>query len=381
MRRLLAAMLVGAAFLGAAGVRPGAATPPRPWLWQCEQIGLEQAKDACYVRLLLQDVDRSGDPARELPRIDRRARAADTSLLGRCHMLMHEVGRRFARSHHVTLANLMRFVPRSSDPGCSAGFGMGLSMALGREMTTRAGAREALGTCLRLPTRYRSYTCVHGLGHALMRGYDGSLPLAVQACRDLGPAAAPDCAQGAFHDYWISLRGADETTRPAHAIDSARTLCARYPPFARPCWYRFFVEHPNGAGISTASDMRRACRGLAGGQRSGCIAGASLLVAGDPVAQTALCSRLGAADAVSCVHGIAVESYVGQPRNQLRLLEACAGLRPGARAGCYTWYGRTLAVVTNGASRRADCGRLAPLPRRDCLAGARRMGEPLGTFS
>jgi hypothetical protein len=53
---LLAAGLVAAGASGAA--------PVRPWLWQCEQIGLEQAKDACYVRLLLLDIDRRAIPRR-----------------------------------------------------------------------------------------------------------------------------------------------------------------------------------------------------------------------------------------------------------------------------------------------------------------------------
>ena len=77
-----------------------------------------------------------------------------------------------------------------------------------------------------LPTRLRQFTCVHSLGHALMRGYHETIFLAVNACTKLGAHYAPDCAQGAFHDYWISLRGADETTAPLHAINSPRRLCA-----------------------------------------------------------------------------------------------------------------------------------------------------------
>jgi len=90
---LAAALLVGTAAGG---------TPKKPWLWQCEQIHLEQAKDACYVRLLLLDINRSGDPATELPRIDARAKAQPTSLYARCHMLMHVVGRQWAKQHHLS---------------------------------------------------------------------------------------------------------------------------------------------------------------------------------------------------------------------------------------------------------------------------------------
>src|ERR1700741_4444881 len=81
------------------GAPPGGSAQKKPWLWQCEHIGLDQAKDACYIRLLLLDIDRSGNPATELPRIDARAAKTPTALYGRCHLLMHTVGRLWAREH------------------------------------------------------------------------------------------------------------------------------------------------------------------------------------------------------------------------------------------------------------------------------------------
>ena len=118
MRAAVAVALVALAVL-CSGCGGGAAAPAagqqRPFLWQCEQIHLDQAKDACYIRLLLLDIDRSGDPANELPRIDARAKATPTSLYGRCHMLMHVVGRQWAMEHHLTLDGLQKVVPRSND--------------------------------------------------------------------------------------------------------------------------------------------------------------------------------------------------------------------------------------------------------------------------
>jgi hypothetical protein len=349
----------------------------KPWLWQCEQILGEEARYRCYVRLLLLDIDASRDPARELPRIDRRARAAGTSLYGSCHVLMHEVGRRWAADHKLTLEGLQRVVPRSNDPTCSAGFGMGVVMYLGPEII-RGGGREAVRTCLRLPTRYRSYTCVHGLGHALMRGYHGQLRVAVAACRRLGRREAPDCAQGAFHDYWISLRGADGTTRPgALAETSPRTLCNGHLWFVRPCWYRWFIEQATAPPVEHAADILRVCRGLARLQRSGCVAGASLRIAGDPFEQTRLCGRLHGADVASCLRGVQVQTLT-RPARQLALIRSCGTLRAGVRAGCYAWYGRTLAVVSDG---RFACGRLGGRAQRECAAGARRADDALVTFS
>ena len=111
MKALAVVVLLGALV----AVGSAASAPKRPWLWQCEQIHLEQAKGECYVRLLLLDIDRSGNPATELPKIDRRAHATPTSLYARCHMLMHVVGRQWAREHHLTLDGLQalaqKFLP------------------------------------------------------------------------------------------------------------------------------------------------------------------------------------------------------------------------------------------------------------------------------
>ncbi len=375
-----AVLLVALAAAVLAGTAAGG-TPKKPWLWQCEQIHLEQAKDACYVRLLLLDINRSGDPATELPRIDARAKAQPTSLYARCHMLMHVVGRQWAKQHHLTLDGLQQVVPRSNDPGCSAGFGMGLVMALGPSII-RTGGKSALKTCEELPTRLRQFTCVHSLGHALMRGYHETIFLAVNACTKLGARYAPDCAQGAFHDYWISLRGADETTAPLHAIDSPRRLCAQYRQYALACWYRYWIEQAPGPVILNVRDLLGLCRGLAGGQRAGCIAGASKDVYDTPAAQARLCASLhAAADALACLRGVANQAFVGQPRREVALFKECAHMPAGARDGCAAWFGKTFNVLENGRFLAHGCPDVVPAFRAACVNGARRWGEPLVTFS
>jgi hypothetical protein len=353
----------------------------KPWLWQCAQIHLAEAQFRCNVRLLLADVEASGDPARELPRIDRRVRAVGGTLEAGCHVLMHEVGRRYARTHRLTLGSLQRFVPRSNNPNCSAGFGMGLVMYLGPQIL-RSGAAAGVRSCAALPTRYRAYTCVHGLGHALMRAYHGSLGESVQACRQLRPAYAPDCAQGAFHDYWISLRGADGTTRPPHASTSPRTICDGRFTYIRPCWYRYFLEQAVTQPVRTASDLRRSCSGLLGLERFGCISAAALIVSANPFDQMRICSRLRGTDAAACLRGVPDQALSGQPAKQLRLIRACRQMAPDVRGACYEWLGRTLAVVTNGAFRTRGCPKLrAGSAVRACVAGARHMDAALVTFS
>lgn len=377
MRAAAVALIAGLALVLAAR----AAAQARPFLWQCEQIHRDVAKTACYVRLLLQDVDRSGDPANELPRIDRRVRAAGTELTARCHELMHAVGRRWAREHHLTLDGLQAVVPRSNDPGCSAGFGMGVVMYLGPAIIS-TGGRSAVKTCSGLPTRMRQFTCVHGLGHALMRGYHEALPLAVDACTRLGPRYAPDCAQGAFHDYWIALSGNDETTSPVHVVRSPRTLCAQYPRYALACWYRYFVEQPQPPSIGSAVDLVHVCRGLAGLQRAGCVAGAAKTVAEGPLAQARLCTHLRAAsDAVACLRGVGNQAYAGAPAAQRRLFGVCRRMPAGAEGPCDAWLGRTFNVLDDGGFLRSGCPKLPAEDRRPCEAGARDWQAPLVTFA
>jgi hypothetical protein len=300
-------------------------------------------------------------------------------ILGACHALMHDVGRRHARAHRLTLATLRDSIPRSSDPTCSAGFGMGLVMYLGPELV-RTGGRGALDGCLRLPTRFRGYTCVHGLGHALMRGFHGQLRPAVGACRALGRHGV-DCAQGAFHDYWISLRGADGTVRPSNPVTSPRTICDGRFTYVRPCWYRYFIEQRFGPRLETAADIRRTCAGLRPLQRSGCVAGATLALSSDPLAQADVCARVSRDDGAACLHGVAVQALADDHRAQTRLLRTCE--RFGRAAGaCYAWFGRTLTLVTDGRFGRFGCddarGRSG---RAACRAGAARVDEPLVTFS
>src|SRR5205085_220172 len=129
------------------------------------------------------------------------------------------------------------------------------------------------------------YSCIHGLGHAYMRLYSELLAPALSMCRALGRVNAPDCAQGAFHDYWIAESGLD-STKALHAAASPRRLCGRQPAlFVRACWFRAFLERPPRHAIATARDVSSACRGLVAIQRAGCVTAASLVTTPDPFDQ------------------------------------------------------------------------------------------------
>ena len=149
-------------------------------------------------------------------------------LLTNCHVIMHTVGRTYARDGDVTLATLMEHLPLSNDPGCSAGFAHGLVTGVAPDLDPSHPA-EAASVCADADTRWQRYSCVHGFGHAFMRLYDDELKPALELCVELGTEAAPDCAQGAYHDYWLAVIGADDATLRDRPVTDPRRLCGAQP--------------------------------------------------------------------------------------------------------------------------------------------------------
>jgi hypothetical protein len=216
-----------------------------------------------------------------------------------------------------------------------------------------------------------------------MRMYGEYLRYALPLCRKLGPRAAPDCAQGAFHDYWIATSGRDSTAERPGLVTSPRILCgARKGTFAMACWYRVFIERPPRHAVQTAADIDGLCAGLHEVQRAGCVAAAALSAAGsDPFGLTTLCARLRGNDVANCLRAVPVEEIGPWRVRQLELIRTCATLRGGARRPCYEWFGKALAVVTNGGFGHS-CGRLrSAAARGQCTVGARRFRAPLVTFA
>jgi hypothetical protein len=97
-----------------------------------------------------------------------------------------------------------------------------------------------------------------------MRIYDDRLTPALALCRELGARAAPDCAQGAYHDYWFAVVGADDAELSGEAVTDPRELCgAQAAAFVRPCWYRAFVDNrPEGFQVRSSRDLDDLCAGL-----------------------------------------------------------------------------------------------------------------------
>jgi hypothetical protein len=375
---LIAAVLV----IGARGKEPGASAPVNADSL-CRGLSDAQAR-GCYIREFTAMIAGKEDPRPAVEAIADSAWRAGGFFLSNCHGVMHTVGRTYAREAGVTLATLMDYLPRGNDPGCTAGFAHGLVTAVAPDIDpTRP--RAAAAVCASAGTRYRRYSCVHGFGHAFMRIYGDRLPPALRLCRALGSRAAPDCAQGAFHDYWFAVIGADDARLSEDAVTDPRALCgAQARVFVRPCWYRAFIDNrPKGFQVRSPEDLDGLCQGLVGLQREACVTAGSVIGPPDPDIQLEICAGLGdPSDASACIRGTKVQNLLGRPMViYVRLIRRC-GLFPAAtRSACYRWLGKTLAVLTDGKFGRAGCPQLAATPRRDCQAGARRVNDALVTFS
>jgi hypothetical protein len=391
------AALVGAVALVAAGsgddgggggrgsAAATAEAPVRiPDLRECRQLGAELANE-CYTRAYLRLVRGRRDPRPAVKAIADNAWKEGASLLANCHGIMHTVGRTYASERHLTLGTLMTYLPQSNDPGCTAGFAHGMVTAVAPDIDpTRPG--EAARVCGGARTRYQEYSCIHGFGHAFMRIYGDQLEPALRLCAMLGKRAAADCAQGAYHDYWFAVIGADDTSLQGEPVRDPRRLCGGAPArFVRPCWYRVWLENrTQDLQVATPADVEALCSGLSGLQRSACVTAAALIGPVDPAAQLALCARMpAAADQASCARATKVQNLLGKPTARfVRIVDGCSRLARAARAPCYRWLGKAVAVLTDGAFARAGCPRLrGAAARRQCAAGARTMDQALETFS
>ena len=349
----------------------------------CAELDDDEARK-CYTQEFTARVDKAEDPVAKVEEITAESRAEGGFLLSNCHGIMHAVGRSYAGTHDVTLESLMEHLPGSNDPGCPAGFAHGVVTAVAPQLDL-ADPRGSASACEEAETRYQRYSCIHGFGHAFMRVHGDELEPALELCRAFG-AEAPDCAQGAFHDYWFAVAGLDDAEPPAETETDQARLCSEQPDeFVRPCWYRAFVDRrPEGVVIESWSEIDSLCAGLSGLQREACITAASVIGPADPRVQIPLCRGFQGREAVACIRGVKAQNLLGQPPEiLLDTIQRCDLFAVSAtRNACYRWLGKTLSVLTDGAFAREGCRKLGgAMARRACTAGARSVDEPLVTFS
>jgi hypothetical protein len=174
--------------------------------------------------------------------------------------------------------------------------------------------------------------------------------------------------------------GSTDSRGPVNAVSARpRRACAIGTT------YRAWIENRTADfELTTADDLDGLCSELHGLQREACITAASVIGPPDPVAQIELCADFAtASDAASCIRGVKVQNLLGRPTGEfVKLVDRCAMLRGSARASCYRWLGKSVAVLTDGAFARNGCPRLhEEAARRECAAGAATMDEAVETFS
>jgi hypothetical protein len=341
---------------------------------------------ACYSKELAAIVNGAADPLAAVEGITEAAYADKSGfLLANCHGIMHTVAREYALRIHLKLEKLMDALPRTNDPGCSAGYAHGLVTAVAPEIE-KAGPTVANRLCAKSETRYQRYSCTHGFGHAFMRLNNDEISLSLAMCKQLGSGAAPDCAQGIYHDYWFAVNGLDDTQKPKDPVTEPRELCGQQPDeFVRPCWYRAFVETANGTRVQSAADIENLCGGLDGLQRHACVTGASVIGPPDPRNQLQVCAELeDVQDLEACIRGTKVQNLLNfDPQLRVDLIQDCNKIYRGAIAlTCDRWLGKTLGVISDGKFRTVGCPKLpTPAARKACVAGVKSMEGPLVTFS
>jgi hypothetical protein len=375
---LLGLLLAVAALFGGCGggaVAPRAAAPAGD-LSTCGTTA------SCYSRELAAIVDGAKDPSAAVDGIVAAAYQQQGYLLANCHGLMHTVAREYVARHHLTLAKLMDYLPRSNDPACAAGYAHGLVTGVAPQIEQAGGAKAAV-VCKNAASRMQRYSCVHGFGHAFMRLNDDELKPALELCHELGPASAPDCAQGAYHDYWFAAKGLDDA--PSQPAVAPRELCASQPrEFVRPCWYRAFIESKDPVTpVASPADIDVLCDGLNGLQRQGCVTGAIMTGPADPREELAICTGVRPADALSCIRGTKVTNMLTyDPKIYPILIADCEHFAGAVATGCNRWLGKALGVLTDGAFAKTGCPLLAtPAARRACGEGVKAMEGALVTFS
>ena len=355
----------------------GAQVQPHTDLSTCGESG------ACYAKALGELVDQARDPSAAVDGIVSAAYAQQGYLLANCHGLMHTVGREYVARHHISIAKLMDYLPRSNDPACAAGYAHGLVTGMAPQIEAAGGAKAAV-ICKQSTTRMQRYSCVHGFGHAFMRLNNDELKPALELCAQLGSASAPDCAQGAFHDYWFAAKGLDDAPHPSSVLPP-RELCAGMTrAFVRPCWYRAFIESAKPvAPVTSPQGIDALCDGLSGLQRQGCVTGAIMTGPADPREELAICTGVRPADALSCIRGTKVTNMLGyDPRIYPILIGDCEHFEGAVSLACDRWLGKAIGVITDGKFAASGCPLLATgRARAACVQGVKGMNGALVTFS
>ena len=289
---------------------------------------------------------------------------------------MHEVGSTWARRHGVTLETMFRYVPKSNDPAALRGSGWAWSCTSGpSSCSSRARSSRV---CTAAATRFREYTCFHGSGHAFMRGYHGLLPRPSSPASHSGRASRRTAPRGVPRLLDLAQR------RRRHQAARRRRHQPGRSARATPSRARAGTGSSGNASSPRPSPTRatsvRLCRGVAGA--SGRMHRRRVAPARPRRRPDRPRARLRPALGKRRAELPAGRQRPGPRRQPLRADPAartCAGQPQSTRNGCYALVRAHAERGHNGRFERSGCGQLQiSEARAACVAGARKLGEPLG---
>ena len=181
-------------------------------------------------------------------------------------------GGRTRSSGSASLADLKDYLPRSNDPGCSAGFAHGLVTGVAPSIDPRRAARGGDGLrgrrhplpALQLRPRARARV------HADLQRPAGAGARPLPRAR---PAGGARLRAGRLPRLLVRRCRCRQRLAAGEAVTDPRELCGSQPAaFVRPCWYRAFVDNrPEGIVVDSAEHFDVLCDGLDGLQREACI--------------------------------------------------------------------------------------------------------------
>jgi hypothetical protein len=191
-------------------VAPGGSLPA------CSGIDVDEARLSCLedaIATALRSARPLGDVLEDVNRQARR----DEVFSRRCHMVMHEHGRR--HDGEVAPGTITH-----DGKDCAAGFLHGWMMAnLGLVDRPTVDA-----WCGAARTTLEHADCEHGMGHVVVRHLDGDLRAALEHCRTLGDADfLRNCASGAFMENRFGGQARDGAAPTDHWRDGDPWLPCR----------------------------------------------------------------------------------------------------------------------------------------------------------
>mgnify|MGYP006283579527 CR=1 FL=1 len=295
------------------------------------------------------------------------------SLGGRCHVLMHDVGRRLVATHLLRRRDLTLLIGQSSDTNCAAGVEHGVIAELMR--SRNAAALDAVVRLCRSSTSRRARkSCIHGVGHGASALPHATASTAVAYCASLGRTDDRDCAAAVFHQLQMETLGL--LKRQLHGPLLTRTLCRNVSSrFSRECWVRLIDEQvmqSKGSMNKVFSAWMHTCSheaNMAG--KGACATGVSYALQERypqrMEARIELCATLDGPLAAGCIDGVYV--HVLELNGASAAINSCAAFDTGRQADCVRRLAAQIRVFSD-LDPGPVCEGLDPARRAACNAGA-----------